>query len=111
MYNLKLKFICIYYGFLEFLVLIRDVRTRWSSTWKAMKRFLSRKGALKIFWTKYCQEFAFTDTDWIILEQLVDVLELMVRITTQMCAEKTTTLSKIIPLTQRMMDYYAGNIS
>ena len=93
------------------MLLIRDIRIRWSSTHKAAKRFVSRKGALKIFWTKYCKEFEFTDTDWIILEELVEVLELMVRITTQMCAEKTTTLSKIIPLTQRMMDYYAGNIS
>ena len=94
--------------FSEILILLRFVPQRWNSLHAAAKRFLSRKEALKIFWTKYCKEFEFTEEDWIILSEFVDVLELMVRVTTQMCADKFTTLSKVIPLTQRLMSYYTG---
>ena len=90
------------------MVLIRDVIVRWNSLYEAAKRFLELKEALVIFWTKYCTEFKFTDEDWILLEGLVEVLYPLYFVTVDLSASKHVSISKVIPLTNRLKEIYNG---
>ena len=61
-----------------------------------------------MFWTRHCSEHAFSDSDWKILEGIVETLGLLYEVSTELCAEKSTSLSKVIPLAQGLIDFYNG---
>ena len=96
--------------FSEILTLIFPVVTRWNSLWAAMDRFLKMKEALNIFWTKYCEKFKFTAEEWVFLEEVVDVLYPLYYATTQLSAEKHTSISKTLPLVNRLKEIYNGKL-
>ena len=74
----------------------------------AMIRFLELKEALKIFWTKYCQEYEFTETEWTLLAEFVKVLKPLYNATVELCADKTTSISKVLPMVNRLKEIYTG---
>ena len=90
------------------MVLIRDVVTRWNSLMAAMKRFLKLKAALKIFWTKFCKEYEFSEAEWTMLEEFCKI-EPLYNAIVELCSEKNTSVSKVIPMVYRLKEIYTGN--
>lgn len=86
--------------------MIRDVVTRWNSFWEAAVRFLELKEALIIYWTRYCKDFKLTETEWTLLSEMCEVLGPVYAVTLELCAEKHTSISKIVPLTNRLLSIY-----
>ena len=86
--------------------MIRDVVTRWNSFWEAMDRFLDLREALEYFWLRYCKEFKLTETEWTLLKELCEVLGPLYAATLELSSEKHTSISKVVPLTNRLLSIY-----
>ena len=69
-------------------------------------RFLKLKEALKMFFTRECTEYALTEEEWTLIEELVEVLKPLFLATQELSGEKFTSISKVIPLTQSLLDIY-----
>ena len=95
--------------FSELLVLLASVKTRWNSFWEAIERFIELKAALELFWSKYCQDYKLTAEEWTILEELRDAMGPLYAATLELSSEKHTSISKIIPLTNRLKNIYERN--
>ena len=89
--------------------MIRDMVVRWNSLWAAMDRFLELKKALEIFWTKYCKEYKLTEEEWTFLSELHETLGPLYAATLELQSEKQTSISKVIPLVNRLKTIYRGN--
>ena len=89
-------------------MLISDCITRWNSLFEACQRFIERRAALEIYWTKFCKEFKLTEQEWTLLEELCETLGPLYAATLELSAEKHTSISKIVPLTNRLKSIYQG---
>lgn len=76
--------------------LIKDVATRWSSTYLLVKRLLD----LRIYIDQICQECKFdslTITEWATLEKIVHLLKPFAHYTQLLSGDKFVTLSAVVP--------------
>ena len=86
--------------------MIRDVITRWNSFWEAADRFIELKDALELFWSRYCKDFKLTEDEWTLLKELCETLGPLYAATLELSSEKHCSISKIIPLTNRLLSIY-----
>jgi hypothetical protein len=91
--------------------LIVDVRTRWNSAYDMIARFLEMQVA--VFATLRSKELGrekdtdmktFTDDDFSLSEEVVQLMKPLKDITTMMCTEKNPTLSIILPLHSKLVN-------
>lgn len=87
-------------------VLLRDVRTRWNSFYSSLERFVELKDALELFFAKECKEHQLSAEEWTLAEQLVKVLRPLYEATMEISGEKFTSISKVIPLVNRLIEIY-----
>ena len=61
---------------------------------------------LRMFFTQECIEHRLIPSEWTLAKELITILEPLYLATMELNGEKFTSISKIIPLTQRLMDIY-----
>ncbi len=86
--------------------LIQSVPTRWNSLFLMLERFLELKEALVLFFVQEKSDDALSPLDWNNIEGLVQVLRPLYDATVEISAEKFTTMSKVIPLTNLLLQFY-----
>ena len=59
-----------------------------------------------MFFTQECIEHRLIPSEWTLAKELITILEPLYLATMELNGEKFTSISKIIPLTQRLMDIY-----
>jgi len=91
------------------IALISFVKTRFNSVYLMVNRALETKDALILYFAKYNIANPLNDDDWKLVEDLAKVLRPLYLFTREMSAEKSTTLSKVIPLVSMMLKAYAPN--
>ena len=69
------------------------------------QRFLEQKDALVLFLADE-DNFSITGNDWRNIKIFVEVLEPLYSCTLEICAEKLTTLSKVVPIIKILKSYY-----
>ncbi|KAI0288773.1 hypothetical protein BC826DRAFT_894547, partial [Russula brevipes] len=88
------------------LQLLRDVDTRWSSTFLMIERFLLLREATEKFLEDEeftdLQRFALTESDWATLEMFRSILEIPHAFQQIVSQEKTPTLSHVLPAFEAM---------
>jgi hypothetical protein len=92
------------------LKLLLDVPTRWNSLYTMLERELLVKDAVVLFQSQSTQENeggTLTGTDWNIIRGLVNVLKPLHDITSELSTEKITSASKVIPLINMLIQFYA----
>ena len=87
-------------------VLIKDVETRWNSTYLMIERFADLKESVVLFQlSKEGSTFKFTEEDFTLAEQVVHLLEPMYSATVELSGEKYISGSKVIPMTKILMRF------
>ncbi|CAB4395082.1 unnamed protein product [Rhizophagus irregularis] len=108
-------------GYPKILEIIQDVRTRWNSSYLAWKRLLELKVAIK--WLEntlhlayikddrddgdYLKLIALTDSEWTLLQDLVDILKPFLDATELLSGSKYTTLSFVYPTMYYLINKFA----
>jgi hypothetical protein len=88
--------------------LIQAVPTRWNSVYQMFERFLEQKAALVLFLAEE-QKFSMSFDDWTFMKIFVEILEPLYEFTVEICSEKMTTLSKVIPIINNLRNFYSNN--
>ena len=77
--------------------LILDISTRWNSTFDMLKRALSLKSSINLLIlnskSKEIKNIQIFNSDWIIIEELVMILEPFNKATKALCFEQKATLA------------------
>ena len=88
--------------------LIQDVITRWNSCFLMFERFLEQKDALVLFLADE-DDLSISSNDWLNIKIFCEVLEPLYFCTKEICAEKITTLSKVIPIVKNLKRIYGNH--
>lgn len=84
--------------------LINDVQTRWNSTVLMLQRFLEQRDAVTSTLTQLGKgAMCLSDEEYDQMKPIITALLPFLKATEEMSAEKTTTLSKIIPLARSLL--------
>lgn len=108
-------------GVTDPMVLLKMIAPRWNTEYIAYKRVLKiPKKAFQLFileWNdankskikknKNIKLEMFTDDDWTLLQEVTQLLEPLYDATTEISADKVTTLSKVLPMTQDLIWNYS----
>ena len=89
------------------LKLLQHVPHRWNSLYQMFNRFVQLKPAIILFLSEEEKRPEFTNEEWGAMKGLVTLLKPLYDVTTELCAEKHTTVSKIIPLTKILRAIYS----
>ena len=89
------------------LKLLQHVPHRWNSLYQMFDRFVQLKPAIILFLSEEEKRPEFTNEEWGAMKGLVTLLKPLYDVTTELCAEKHTTVSKIIPLTKILRAIYS----
>ena len=88
--------------------LIQAVSTRWNSVYLMFERFLEQKAALVLFLAEE-PNFSMSFDDWTNMKIFMEILEPLFQFTVEICAEKMTTCSKVIPIIKILRNFYSNN--
>ncbi len=88
--------------------LLQDVPTRWNSLFLMFSRFLTLKDALVLFFSDET-ELAISLSDWQLLQNFSSILSPLYEATKEISEEKHTTVSKVIPMTKILTQFYSGS--
>ncbi|CAB3240133.1 unnamed protein product [Arctia plantaginis] len=80
------------------LKLKQDVATRWNSTYDMLSRFLQCKSAITATVALLRSDLCLNDNDWKVVEEIVPIFSLFAEMTNEISAEKSVTLSKVLPM-------------
>ena len=78
--------------------LLQEVRTRWGSCYKMIERFLEMEQIVVLAASRFPEVSMLTAGELATVRRIMLVLKPFYQATTEMRAEKTTTISKIIPV-------------
>jgi hypothetical protein len=92
----------------EPLKLLLDVPTRWNSFFIMLERALILKDAVVLFQSQSQETGMLSGVDWNIIKSLVNVLKPLHDVTTELSTEKITSLSKVIPLVNMLIQFYSS---
>ncbi|CAH1098482.1 unnamed protein product [Psylliodes chrysocephalus] len=95
---------------LPLLKIKQDVVTRWNSTYDMLSRIVKIKEAVIATIALLKSDLILLDSDWIIIEESVNILEIFYGITTEISSEKTVSLSKVIVFIKIMTQNVAQTI-
>ncbi|KAM8709529.1 hypothetical protein ACLKA7_016349 [Drosophila subpalustris] len=84
------------------LKLKNDVVTRWNSTFEMLQRLAKNKDALAIALPYLKPELCLIQTDWILLEKVLPILQPFYEVTVEVSSEKNVTLSTVLLITKIM---------
>ena len=90
------------------LKLKQHVPHRWNSLYEMFERFVELKSAIFLFLFEEEKRPEFSSEDWLTMKGLVAVLKPPYDVTTELCGEKHTTVSKVIPLTEILKAFYGS---
>nr|XP_018912073.1 PREDICTED: zinc finger BED domain-containing protein 6 [Bemisia tabaci] len=95
------------------LVLIQSVKTRWNSIYYMTKRFLHLKQPIQITLatTTAVKLEALTDDEWLVLEEVCELLEPLEEVTTELSSQNYVSASKIIPVTNGLVSVLQDKIA
>jgi len=96
---------------LKVLKLKQDVPTRWNSTFIMLQRVLERKEPLISVLALMNSAISFSEEDWQIVKQAVDVLQVFFEVTEEVSSSKTLTMSKTCILARGMRKRVANWLS
>ena len=88
------------------LILEKPVDTRWNSHYIMLERCIRLKQALTLFVAEFETDDPPDQDDWELANQLRDTLKPLYDVTVELSAEKSVTISKIIPLTGQLLEFY-----
>ena len=83
--------------------------TRWNSLYLTFARAKELKAALVLYFIEYKidKDEALTNEDWDAIETFTEILEPLFEATKELSAEQFTTLSKVVPLIDILLDFYS----
>ncbi|KAH9952539.1 ribonuclease H-like domain-containing protein, partial [Russula dissimulans] len=85
------------------LMLIRDVDTRWSSTFLMIERALTLQHAIDQYLAEYDLDNQFHDIDWSRLSTMKEILQLPHLYQQILSSKKTPTICKVLPAFQGVL--------
>lgn len=89
-------------------ILISFVKTRWNSVYMMFQRALDLKSALILYFAQYNidESDALNSEDWNLIADFTEILRHLYTVTIELCAEKHSTLSKVIPMVNILFHHY-----
>ena len=72
------------------------------------ERFLEQKAVLVLFLAEE-PNFSMSFDDWTNMKIFMEILEPLFQFTVEICAEKMTTCSKVIPIIKILRNFYFNN--
>ena len=85
----------------------QNVPHRWNSLYDMLQRFLELKLAVALFLVDDTS-VQFTSDNWAAIKAIVHILRPLFDVTTELCSEKHTSISKVIPLTKILKSFYTA---
>jgi hypothetical protein len=96
-------------GYPDLRKLKQHVPHRWNSLYEMLQRFLDLKSAVVLFLADETS-IQINSENWSSISALVHILKPLYDVTTELCAEKHTSVSKVIPLTKILKSFYGAEL-
>ena len=101
---------CSHINFLSILgkkLLISYMPVRWNTFYSMLKRILEMKDAMVLFMANYKDADKLDGEEWALIEELTIVFRPLYTATLELSGEKFTTISKVLPLTSKLLGIYS----